>query len=596
MKRLLIRTAMMKGLYLLPAILIAVSLFGVSPALGVTLKWKTSIYGWVDQDNLAVGADGTVYVPVETANVSEKYQLYAMNPTGTHKWTFNILREVRGTPAIGPDGTIYMGSRTNALYAISDQGQEVWSFSTEGRQTKSSPAIGSDGTIYIGSILREGDGTIGYTYSSYLHAVRPDGTEKWAYQFVNGPGVDHTPVIGPDGTIYVVAEDPDQHLYAFYPDGDVKWISPTSMDGRDTYSPSIGADGTIYVSSNGGLFAFNPADGDLKWVQNIDSYFASAVIGSNNTIYIGSTDHKLYALNPVDGSVNWSYTATDGINAGPVISADGYIIFASTDGVVSSISPSGLLMKWTYDTTENMFASPVISDDGTVYMATYVLGNNYLIALEDNSGPSTTAPWPKVGGNNRNTGNYSGDFPKALSPINNVTIPEIPNGTLGFNWNASDFDPDYQFQISGNPAFNSAMAASTASPFIGVNGSLFNAGYQYFWRVGVTNTNGYLSYGDTQSFIYGSLSHVVISSPAYGAIVENPVHLAWNFPGAAKYALQIAADQGFSQLVFSNYVTITEGYLNLNDDTTYYMRVFAADINGNALTPWSHVYQFKTRP
>ena len=55
------------------------------------------------------------------------------------------------SPAIGSDGTIYVGSFDNNLYAINHTyGSEKWRFET-GDWIYSSPAIGADGTIYVGS-------------------------------------------------------------------------------------------------------------------------------------------------------------------------------------------------------------------------------------------------------------------------------------------------------------------------------------------------------------------------------------------------------------------------------------------------------------
>ena len=58
---------------------------------------------------------------------------------------------VRSSPAIGSDGTVYVGSYDNKLYAINGKtGVKLWKFET-GLDVMSSPAIGSDGTVYVGS-------------------------------------------------------------------------------------------------------------------------------------------------------------------------------------------------------------------------------------------------------------------------------------------------------------------------------------------------------------------------------------------------------------------------------------------------------------
>ena len=55
------------------------------------------------------------------------------------------------SPAIGSDGTVYVGSYDKKLYAINGKsGVKLWEFETGG-EVISSPAIGSDGTVYVGS-------------------------------------------------------------------------------------------------------------------------------------------------------------------------------------------------------------------------------------------------------------------------------------------------------------------------------------------------------------------------------------------------------------------------------------------------------------
>ncbi len=63
---------------------------------------------------------------------------------------FQTGSRVYSSPAIGSDGTIYVGSNDKKLYAINSDGTKRWEFLT-GNLVYSSPAIGSDGTIYVGS-------------------------------------------------------------------------------------------------------------------------------------------------------------------------------------------------------------------------------------------------------------------------------------------------------------------------------------------------------------------------------------------------------------------------------------------------------------
>ena len=95
----------------------------------------------------AIGSDGTIYVGSDDNNV------YAINPAdGSQKWVFKTGDSVESSPAIGSDGTIYVGSDDNNVYAINAaDGSLKWKLTTKGQMTYSSSAIGADGTVYVGS-------------------------------------------------------------------------------------------------------------------------------------------------------------------------------------------------------------------------------------------------------------------------------------------------------------------------------------------------------------------------------------------------------------------------------------------------------------
>ena len=69
---------------------------------------------------------------------------------GTPVWEFETGVYVYSSPAIGSDGTVYVGSYDGKLYAINGKsGVKLWEFETG--NVDSSPAVGSDGTVYVGS-------------------------------------------------------------------------------------------------------------------------------------------------------------------------------------------------------------------------------------------------------------------------------------------------------------------------------------------------------------------------------------------------------------------------------------------------------------
>jgi outer membrane protein assembly factor BamB/serine/threonine protein kinase len=322
---------------------------GRSPYVGSqvnTVKWSYPT-GDLVLSSPAIGSDGTVYVG------SSDKKLYAINPDGSLKWSYTTGDEIYSSPAIGSDGTVYVGSYDGKLYAINPDGSLKWSFHT-GDCVSSSPAIGNDGTVYVGSLDMK------------LYAINPDGSLKWSYPIKWDPftgNVSSSPAIGKDGTVYVGSYD--EKLYAINPDGSLKWSFPTGFWVMS--SPAIGSDDTVYVGScDEKLYAINP-DGSLKWSYTTGGWIhATPAIGSDGTVYVGSDDNNLYAIN-ADGGLKWSFPTGESIRSSPAIGSDGTLYVGSYDEKLYAINPDGSL-KWSYPTGDSIFSSPAIGSDGTVYV------------------------------------------------------------------------------------------------------------------------------------------------------------------------------------------------------------------------------------
>ncbi|MDB4794680.1 PQQ-binding-like beta-propeller repeat protein [bacterium] len=289
------------------------------------LIWEFQTEGEV-LSSPAIGRDGTVYVG------SYDRKVYAINPNGTKKWEFNGMGLITSSPAIGADGTIYVGSSDGNIYALNRGGTKKWKF-LEGFPgwVRSSPAIGADGTIYAGK---------GHDLFPFFYALNPDGTKKWKY--ITGDKVLSSPAIGADGTIYVGSDD--NIIHALHPDwaksdGPTEWIFETGSWVRSC--PAIGSDGTVYVGSyDRKVYALNP-NGTKKWEFMTGGYVdSSPAIGSDGTIYVGSMDNKIYALNGENGSKKWEYITGAGVFSSPVIGTDGTVYIGSLDKKVYALKSS----------------------------------------------------------------------------------------------------------------------------------------------------------------------------------------------------------------------------------------------------------------
>jgi len=338
---------------------------GRSPFTGpatATKKWAFNC-GEIQFSSPAIGLDGTIYIGCYNHN------LFAMNPDGSEKWAFATGGQIDSSPALGTDGTVYIGSSDHSLYALNPDGTKKWSFITS-EQIIASPVIGTDGIIYTGSI----DGI--------FRAIKNDGTQKWTY--TTGGPIWGCPAIAADGTIYFGS---DRKLYALNPNGTNKWSYQTN--GMILSAPAIGSDGTVYVGSlDGNLYALDP-NGTKKWVfasgfsASGGSLTSSPAIGVDGTIYIGSlvdhydgNDYHLYAVNQ-NGTKKWIFTAGDTLPSSPALDANGTIYIGSRDGNFYAINPDGT-KKWGFGTKSYIYSSPAIGPDGTIYVGSYD-GNLYAI-------------------------------------------------------------------------------------------------------------------------------------------------------------------------------------------------------------------------
>jgi len=78
--------------------------------------------------------------------------------------------------------------------------------------------------------------------NNYLYSLNPDGTLNW--KLTTNGGIDDSPALGVDGTIYLGIDDPS--LIAVNPDGTMKWESLSGF--FFSSSPAVAADGTIYIA------------------------------------------------------------------------------------------------------------------------------------------------------------------------------------------------------------------------------------------------------------------------------------------------------------------------------------------------------------
>jgi outer membrane protein assembly factor BamB len=350
----------------------------------LTNEWTLEI-GSSSDSAAAVGTYGTIYFGTWTG------KLWAVSPNGSRKWVFKAQNEIKSAPAIGPDGTVYFGSRDRNCYAVRPDGQQRWVFQTGG-WVDSSPALAHDGTVYFGS------------WDKNVYALTAEGKRQW--QFTTPGEIVSSPAIGADGTIYFGSHD--RKLYALTPDGHKKWEFATG--GSILSSPALNKDQCLYFTSVDGCFYALNLDGSLRWRLRTGGITESSpVIGPDGTIYVGVLQH-LWAISP-DGKKKWGRVGGEDFpfETSPVVLASGTICCVSSYGMLCYYSPEGV-PQWMYNLCGYGYGSPAVGPTGAIYVPDRsVLGSGFT-ALRAGAALART-PWPRFRGNARNTGNLQDSAP-----------------------------------------------------------------------------------------------------------------------------------------------------------------------------------------
>ena len=307
----------------------------------------------------ALGSNGEVYIGMSTggATPDAKGTFYALKApaSGTDAqvlWQIDLgPGRYTASPTLGSDGNLYVLSGAGTLFALGQDGSTKWTAKT-GPVVKAAPALGPDGTVYVSSM------------DDHLYAVSPPsgggntGSVKWTFTFgehpgsgppvtdpnatfpgANGVGSGDTPSVGPDGTVYVGANN--SNFYAIGPDGQMRWMFEAQREVAGIWSAgALSSDGkTVYFGANkGGIYAVNTQDGSLRWQYDIvGSVYNSPTLDSQGRLYTGSTAGHVFAIDADKGTRVFDYTAGAPVWTAPAIRADGSLAIGTLQGQVQVI-------------------------------------------------------------------------------------------------------------------------------------------------------------------------------------------------------------------------------------------------------------------
>jgi outer membrane protein assembly factor BamB len=327
----------------------------------------------------ALGPDGTIYLG------NFRGHFFAISPEGQKRWEFRARREIKSSAAVADNGQVYFGSRDRNLYCLSSSGKKLWAFPTGG-WVDASPALGADGTVYVGS------------WDKRFYALGQEGKKRWVFQ-AGGP-IDSSAAIASDSSLRFGCQD--GKLYALDSEGKLRW----SFDAGSPIvsSPALGSDDTAYFTTVKGVLFAVGRDGKARWkLQTGGITRSSPAVGPDGMIYVG-VNKLIWAVTP-EGTKKWERVITGDAyqretDSTPVVLADNSLLVISKYGLLLPIAAGGVHSKWFYFVGEHGGCSPAVAADGTIYDAGL---SRYLHAVKTTE-RLAQASWPKFRGNPQNTG------------------------------------------------------------------------------------------------------------------------------------------------------------------------------------------------
>ena len=315
------------------------------------LAWTFATGGPVEAQVTSSPDEQTLYV------ASLDGSLTALTRAGEKKWSLPLGDRAYGTPCIGNDGTIYVGSDAKHFFAVSPDGRMKWKLDTTGEAD-------------TGAALTK-EGNVVFAAGSTVFMVRAAGDVAWRFRAKRK--VFTAPAITDDGKIVVGSQD--HRVYAIGPRGALAWSVDLGADVDG--APAIGDDGGIFVGTDGGEVVRLEDNGAIAWRSKVGGFVRGALsIARNGDVLAGTygPTPREVRIAASDGAVRGAFAiqgtgARDfGVHGGALEDDEGTLLFGAQDDAVYAVDARGNIV-WRYVTGGDVDAPLTLLSDGTIVAA-----------------------------------------------------------------------------------------------------------------------------------------------------------------------------------------------------------------------------------
>jgi outer membrane protein assembly factor BamB len=268
------------------------------------------------------------------------------------RWKLDAGSPIPAAPAVGPDGTVYVGTADGYLFGVGPEGVLAWSYTLEGAVVWA-PVVEASGRLYVA------------TAAQRLYSLLPGGTLGW--QARTPARVDTELALAPAGVVFG-GEDGAVWAYsehgnpAFHVElGSRVLAGPCVVEGRTFVATaasdllmlegavkrrrirlgapgeaivSAAADGSTTLVVGGALVVLGP-EGEIRLRREGVAW--ASVAGDGYLVVEGDVLSRLGA----DGAALWRTPLGGGVAAPPVLAPSGAIYVAGEDGRLAVLGARG---------------------------------------------------------------------------------------------------------------------------------------------------------------------------------------------------------------------------------------------------------------
>lgn len=312
----------------------------------VVLDDDTAVIGTLGGKVIGIKADGTrafethlgdrVYAsPLFSGGAlylgSDDGKFVSMSSSGKVRWSLAAEGDVDTAPTVTPYGALVFAAG-DTVHAVRPSGSVLWRVRAK-RKFYSAPAVGADGTVYIGA------------QDNRLYALTRSGTVRFKLDL--GADVDCAPAVDDGGMVYVgvdggavVAVDPSEK----------KVVWRAKVGGHVRGGLTVTRDHSVVAGVYGPaprVVSLDGKTGEENWSFGIQGTGArefgvhgSPVEDREGQLYFGAQDDVVYALTS-NGALRWKFATGGDVDAPIVLARDGVLYAASDDGKVYRLEDSG---------------------------------------------------------------------------------------------------------------------------------------------------------------------------------------------------------------------------------------------------------------